>query len=128
MKVLRPTDPQYANATAALNRRAEASDTVREVVAGVIKAVRERGDAAVLELTEKFDGAKLDASQMRVPQAELDAAWNAADETLRSALEASHRNVMAFAKRSMRQAWSYKNEQGSACVPSLRHMEPSRRN
>jgi histidinol dehydrogenase len=113
MKVIRPTDPDYASATTALNRRAEASDAVREVVAGVIKAVRERGDAAVLELTEKFDGAKLTAAQMRVPQAELDTAWNAADDTLRSALEASHRNVMAFAKRSMRQAWSYKNEQGA---------------
>ncbi len=113
MKIIRPTDPDYAVATAALNRRAEASDAVREVVTGVIKAVRERGDAAVLELTEKFDGAKLTAAQMRIPQAELDAAWNAADATLRSALEASHRNVTVFAQRSMRQGWSYKNEQGA---------------
>ena len=113
MKVIRPTDPDYAAATIALNRRAEASDAVRDVVAGVIKAVRERGDAAVVELTEKFDGASLTAQQMRISQAELDAAWNAADATLKSALEASHRNVMAFAKRSMRQNWSYKNEQGA---------------
>lgn len=113
MKVLRPNDPGYANAIAALNRRAEASDTVREVVAGVIKAVRERGDAAVLELVEKFDGAKLTPQQMRVTQAEIDAAWDAADATLRSALEASHRNVTAFAKRSLRQGWHGTNEQGA---------------
>ncbi|MFO1485012.1 MAG: histidinol dehydrogenase [Verrucomicrobiaceae bacterium] len=113
MKVLRPNDPGYANAIAALNRRAEASDAVREVVAGVIKAVRERGDAAVLELVEKFDGAKLTPQQMRVPQTEIDAAWNNADATLRSALEASHRNVTAFAKRSLRQGWSGQNEQGA---------------
>lgn len=113
MKVLRPNDPGYANAIAALNRRAEASATVREVVAGVIKAVRERGDAAVLELVEKFDGAKLTPQQMRVTQAEIDAAWDAADATLRSALEASHRNVTAFAKRSLRQGWNGTNEQGA---------------
>jgi histidinol dehydrogenase len=113
MKVLRPNDPAYASAIAALNRRAEASDAVREVVSSVIKAVRERGDAAVLELTEKFDGAKLTAAEMRVPQAEIDAAWENADVTLRSALEASHRNVTAFAKRSLRQGWSGKNEQGA---------------
>lgn len=113
MKVLRPNDPGYATAIAALNRRAEASDAVRDVVTGVIKAVRERGDAAVLELVEKFDGAKLTPQQMRVTQAEIDAAWNNADVTLRSALEASHRNVSAFAKRSLRQDWSGKNEQGA---------------
>lgn len=113
MKVLRPKDPDYSDALTALNRRAEASDAVREVVAGVIKAVRERGDAAVLELVEKFDGAKLTPQQMRVPQAEIDAAWNNADATLRSALEASHCNVTAFAKRSLRNAWNGQNEQGA---------------
>lgn len=113
MKIIRHTDPDYANAAAALNRRAEASDAVREVVSSVIKAVRERGDAALLELTEKFDGAKLSAAQMRIPQAELDAAWNAADATLRAALEASQRNVAAFAQRSLRQNWNCKNEQGA---------------
>ncbi len=114
MKVLRPNDPGYADAVSALNRRAEASDAVREVVSGVIKAVRERGDAAVLELVEKFDGAKLTPAQMRVSQAEIDAAWDGADVTLRSALEASHRNVAAFAKRSLRQDWHGTNEQGAA--------------
>ncbi|MCB1277650.1 histidinol dehydrogenase [Prosthecobacter sp.] len=113
MKIIRPTDPDYASAIAALNRRAEASDAVREVVAGVIKAVRGRGDAAVLELVEKYDGAKLTAGQMRVSQDEIDAAWYSADATLRAALEASHRNVTAFAKRSLRQGWSGQNEQGA---------------
>lgn len=113
MKIIRHTDPGYPAAASALNRRAEASDAVREVVSGVIKAVRERGDAAVLELVEKFDGAKLTPAKMRVPQAELDAAWEAADATLKSALQASHRNVTAFAQRSMRQDWSFQNEQGA---------------
>ena len=113
MKVLRPKDSDYSAAVTALNRRAEASDAVRDVVTDVIKAVRERGDAAVLELVEKFDGAKLTSAQMRVPQAEIDAAWNNADATLRSALEASHRNVTAFAKRSLRQGWNGRNEQGA---------------
>jgi histidinol dehydrogenase len=113
MKIIRHTDPDYAAATAALNRRAEASDAVREVVSSVIKAVRERGDAAVLELTAKFDGAHLSAAQMRVPQAELDAAWAAADPIFKRALESSHRNVTAFAQRSMRQGWEFINEQGA---------------
>ena len=72
MKIIRPTDADYAAFTTSLNRRAEASDAVREVVTGVIKAVRERGDEAVLEFTAKFDGANLTPAQMRVPQATLE--------------------------------------------------------
>lgn len=113
MKVLRHTDPTYPAFAAALNRRAEASDAVREVVSGVVKAVRERGDAAVIELAEKYDGAKLTPQTLRIPQAEIDAAWESADATLRSALEASQRNVTAFAKRSLRQDWHGTNEQGA---------------
>lgn len=113
MKIIRHTDPDYAAFAASLNRRAEASDAVREVVSGVIKAVRERGDEAVLEFTAKFDGAQLTPATMRIPQAALDAAWDAASPELKDALQASQRNVAAFAKKSLRSAWSMKNEQGA---------------
>lgn len=113
MKVIRHTESAYAAFAAALNRRAEASDAVREVVSGVVKAVRERGDAAVIELAEKYDGAKLTPQTLRIPQAEIDAAWDGADASLRAALEASQRNVTAFAKRSLRQDWQGTNEQGA---------------
>lgn len=113
MKILRPTDPDYAAAATAFNRRAEASHAVRELVSGVVQTVRERGDAGLLELTEKFDGATLTPQQMRVTEAEIDAAWEAADANLRAALEASQRNVTAFAKRSLRQDWQGTNEQGA---------------
>jgi histidinol dehydrogenase len=113
MKILRHTDPDWQQTLTGLNRRAEASEAVREVVAGVIKAVRERGDAAVLEFTERFDGAKLSAADLAVSPVELQAAWDGADAALKEALEASHRNVFAFAQKSLRQDWSAKNEQGA---------------
>ena len=50
---------------------------VEEIVRNVIKAVRERGDAAVLELTEKFDKTKLNAKEMRVNNEEIKAAYKA---------------------------------------------------
>jgi histidinol dehydrogenase len=114
MKIIRHTDADYASFAASLNRRAEASEAVREVVTSVIKAVRERGDEAVLEFTAKFDGASLMPAQMRVPQSVIDEAWNKADANLKAALEASQRNVAEFAKRSLRQAWSAVNEQGAS--------------
>jgi len=75
--------------------------------------VRERGDEAVLEFTAKFDGAQLTPATMRVPQSALDAAWDAASPELKDALLASQRNVAAFAKKSLRSAWSMTNEQGA---------------
>jgi histidinol dehydrogenase len=111
MKVLRHTDPDWKQAAAALDRRAEASDHVREVVAGVIAEVRARGDAALRDFTERFDGVRL--GQLQVPAAELEAAWAQAGDELRAALAASHRNVFDFARRSLRQDWSGTNAQGA---------------
>ena len=111
MKVLRHTDPDWKQAAAALDRRAEASDHVREVVAGVIREVRARGDAALRDFTERFDGLRL--GDLQVPSAELEAAWTQAGDELRAALEASQRNVFDFARRSLRQDWSGTNAQGA---------------
>ncbi|MDB6118352.1 MAG: histidinol dehydrogenase [Verrucomicrobiaceae bacterium] len=113
MKIIRYTDPDYADAIRSLNRRAEASEHVRDVVAGVIREVRARGDEAVLEFTAKYDGAQLTPSTMRVTQEELDAAIAATSERTIDALKAAHRNVRAFAEASLRKPWSMKNEQGA---------------
>jgi histidinol dehydrogenase len=113
MKIIRHTDAQFAEETRRLNRRAEASDQVREVVASVIAEVRARGDAAVLEFTKKFDGADLTADQLRVTGTELEAAWNGLTPRVREALEASQNNVAAFAKQSLRKDWKMTNAQGA---------------
>lgn len=113
MKIIRHTDPAWKEAAAALNRRAEASDAVRDVVAGVVKAVREQGDAALIELTQKFDGATLTPESLRVPDAELAIAWNTAGDALQTALQASYRNVFDFAHKSLRHGWNGLNEQGA---------------
>jgi histidinol dehydrogenase len=113
MKILRHTDADWKETLALLDRRAEASDAVREVVSEVIQSIRSRGDEALIEYTARFDGANLTPETLNVSQAELDAAWQSATPELRAALEASHRNVFAFSRRSMRQDWHGTNEQGA---------------
>lgn len=113
MKILRHTDADWKETLALLDRRAEASDAVREVVSEVIQSIRSRGDEALIEYTARFDGANLTPETLSVSQAELDAAWQSATPELRAALEASHRNVFAFSRRSMRQDWHGTNEQGA---------------
>jgi histidinol dehydrogenase len=79
----------------------------------IIQAVQTRGDAALIELTERFNGAKLEADQFALTQAELMAASVQADESLRAAIAETARNVEAFAQRSRRKDWSMRNSHGA---------------
>ena len=76
--------------------------------------MRARGDAALLELTERFDGAKLTADQLPVTQAELVTASLKADESLRAAVAEAGGNIAAFARKSRRKDWQTRNSHGAA--------------
>ena len=73
--------------------------------AQLVEAVRERGDIALAELTERFDGAKLAPAEFAVTTAELLGASLAADDVLRAAVAEAHKNILSFAKKSARRGW-----------------------
>jgi histidinol dehydrogenase len=101
MRVLRHSDPDFAAHLAALQAPSSLFDPQIEARAqAIIEAVRERGDEALLELTERFDGARIAAEQIPVTAAELMDASLRADESLRAAVKEAHRNIATFAKRS----------------------------
>jgi histidinol dehydrogenase len=79
----------------------------------IIQAVRQRGDAALAEFAERFDGAKLDPGQFAVSQSELMAASLRADAALRAAVAEATANIRAFAKRSLRRGWTMRNSHGA---------------
>lgn len=114
MNVLRVNDRNYSQK---LGRLAGASSlfdpAVEQAARNVIEAVRTRGDAALLELTEKFDGAKLTSYQLPVTKAELLQASLKADKALRKAIELAARNIERFSRKSLRKNWSATNAQGA---------------
>ncbi len=63
-------------------------------VQAILARVREGGDAAVRELTQRFDGVAID--ELVVPAAELDAALAGLDADLRVALEAARANICDY--------------------------------
>jgi histidinol dehydrogenase len=113
MIVLKPRDPHYKSALAALNRSAEPDPAVRETVANIISEVRKRGDAALIDFTAQFGGPALTAKQLRVSPAEFKAAEKRVDARTRDAVAVSHTNVREFAERSLRKSWTGKNRQGA---------------
>lgn len=72
-------------------------------VKAILADVRARGDAAVRECTARFDGVPLDRlDELRVPQAEIDAALAAISPLLREALEVARANILAFHREQLR--------------------------
>lgn len=114
MKVIRHSDADFA----AKLRETTASSSLFD--AGIENRTRDilhdvfvRGDDAILDFTEKFDGAKLSAGQLAVTQAELLAASIKADESLRAAVSEAEKNIASFAKKSLRKNWRMKNSHGA---------------
>ncbi len=114
MRVLQQSDPDFASQ---IERLASASSLwdahIEEQTRAIIEAVRQRGDAALLELTARFDGARLSPEQLAVTRAELMTASLQAGPELRAAVTAASRNIVAFARRSLRRNWQMRNSHGA---------------
>ena len=76
-------------------RSEEDNRNLRETVAGIIGEVRGRGDAALREYNEKFDGCTRES--LRVSREEIDAAYKELGEQELADLKAAHHNIGAFA-------------------------------
>ena len=86
---LSTSDPDFEiRFTALLGAKREDSPEVDHIVADIIADVRARGDAAVLELTAKFDRLELTADTMRFSEAEIEAECAKVDDADRAASRA----------------------------------------
>jgi histidinol dehydrogenase len=85
-------------AKAALTRQAQkgspATDDREQIVRQIVNDVRRRGDAAVREYTEKFDGVKL--SSLEVDKAQIDRAYREIDKELLAALKLAAERITAY--------------------------------
>lgn len=114
MNVIRYTDVDFEDSLRELAAPSSLFDPVIEDRArAILKDVHERGDLALVELTERFDGAKLRSEQLPVTQAEMLTASLKADDALRSAVSEAERNIAAFAKQSLRKGWQTRNSHGA---------------
>ena len=89
-------------------------DSVDVVVANILKDVKTRGDAAVLEYTNRFD--KTNATHLtdlEVSQADLQAALNGLPDNQRVALQAAADRVKSYHEKQVMQSWSYKEPDGT---------------
>ncbi len=112
MTIIRYDQPNFDAALRRLTRRAQPSGEVEKAVSEIVSAVRERGDAALINYTLKFGGPALSESTLRVNPAEFRTASRTTSTATKDAIALAHANVRDFAKRSLRKNWSGKNHQG----------------
>lgn len=113
MNVIRHNEPGFAAAVETLTRGAPLFDVEIEArTREIIQAVAERGDAALCELTQRFDGAELRPEQLAVTRAELFQASVQAGPDLRRTLALAARNIERFSRRALRRDWTVRNAQG----------------
>ena len=104
MKTLHTTDPGFAEAWARLCARGSEEDEgpVREAARGIVADVRARGDAALLELTERLDGWRpAGAAALALGPAEFRAAFQALAPAARRALKQAAARIAAFHRREI---------------------------
>ncbi len=84
-----------------LNQKREDSPDVHATVANIISDVRTRGDAALIELSQRFDRQQLTPDTLRIPAAEIDAAVASVPEEEKAALELAAKRIADYHKRQM---------------------------
>jgi len=93
------------------------SDTDRNIsqaVDEILNGVRERGDAAVLEYTARFDRLPVESmAQLELPKARLEAALAGLPADLKAALVAAADRVRLYHERQAQSSWTYTEADGT---------------
>lgn len=102
-------EPRFASLLAG---KREASQEVGDIVSTIIADVRARGDAAVVELTNRFDKAGVTEGTLRFSQAEIEAAASTVPANVRAALKTAHDRIRSHHEKQKPQDQLYTDALG----------------
>ena len=71
----------------------------------ILNAVKEKGDEAVFEYTEKFDGVRLDAEHLLVTEEEIAEAYEQVDDELIAIIRKALVNIRDYHQKQMQYSW-----------------------
>ena len=96
-----------------LNRNPGSYTEYESIVNDIIDNVRKNGDKAVFEYTLKFDKSELSASNIRVTEDEIKAAYKELDPKFVEVMKKSAENIRIFHEKQKRNSWIDTREDGS---------------
>ena len=101
-----------------------ADERVESTVAEILQQVRERGDTAVIEYTNRFDRRQLQAApDFTLSQADLQAALGRIAAPERAALEAAAGRVRSYHEHQLQESWQYTEADGTLLGQQIAPME-----
>ena len=93
-------------------------------VSAILEDVRQRGDAALLEYTAKFDRVEAaSVAELELTADELETALDAIDDGHRQALEAAAARIRAYAEHQKMESWSYTEADGTVLGQKVTPMD-----
>lgn len=120
ISILDSSSPEFPAELAQLLAFAEEDQAeVRTAVQNIIREVRERGDAAVAELTNRFDRQSAESmAQLTLDAADLESAYESLDPLIRDALNESASRVRAYHQAQLTamgngEHWQYEDDLGN---------------
>ena len=115
LRRLNSTDPDFAVALAHLTAFENAQDPAVDVaVAGIVTEVSQRGDAALLEYTRRFDRWQADsAAALELSPELLQLTLAGLPAPQRAALEEAARRIRLFHERQKNETWTYTEADGT---------------
>lgn len=106
MKITKVTEDAVATLLDDLLKRSPNNYTgYADKVQAIIDDVRERGDEALFEMTKRFDGADLNADNIRVTQAEIDEAYTLVDASLIEVIRKAMTNIRVYHEKQRQYGW-----------------------
>ncbi len=96
---------------------------VQEIVDGILADIRARGDKAIFEYTEKFDKVKIDESNFKVTEEEIEYAYSQVDKGLIDVIKKSAARIRAFHEKQKINSWLEPSENGEMLGQLIRPLE-----
>ena len=110
--------------TSLLARGSALAADVQDVVMGIIADVRQRGDAALIDYTNRFDQRKIsEFTELEVSKAELDAAKEKISPEVLAALTESAARITAYHEKQKQESWRYTDEHGNQLGQIVRALD-----
>ena len=96
-----------------LGKSNEPDQDLITAVQNIISDIRNRGDVALLEYTNRFDRRNAGLAELEIPADSLQKAVNSISKELREALETSANRIRAYHEKQRQESWSYQDKQGN---------------
>jgi len=97
---------------------------IAKIVADILADVKQRGNAAVIEYTNKFDRMKvIAADELELSKAQLQQALESIDTEKREALEKAALRVREYAEHQKMESWSYTEDDGTVLGQQITAMD-----